>query len=348
MKYIPHITIIILNWNGWEDTVECLESLYQIDYSNYQIILVDNASEDASIERIKEYCEGKLHVKSEFIDYNFDNKPIAFYDFSEKELGTFIEKRDIDKLNSENEIIVIKNDDNYGFAGGNNVGIEFVLKNFKSDYILLLNNDTVVDKNFLAELVEIGQKNKKIGFLGPKTLFYENKERKDTISFAGGLLNLYNGTPKVLGYQEIDNGQYDQVNKVDYVEGSCILINKKIFEKIGFLDTSYFGYWEEADLCIRGYNAGYISVYVPKSKIWHKVSASFNSSIKLYYYSRNKIKFMKKNTNRIEYTSFLLYFFVYGFWFTNFYYFYSALKEKSGFDRNKNFIKGIFSGLTDY
>ena len=347
MKYIPHVTIIILNWNGWKDTAECLESLYQINYSNYQVILVDNASDDDSIKKIREYCEGKLHVKSEFFDYKLENKPIYFYDFSENEFKLFSETVDTDELNSQNNIVILKNNSNYGFAGGNNIGIEFALKNFKSDYILLLNNDTVVDENFLVELVKNGQ-DKKIGFLGPKTYYYENGGRKDVISFAGGFLNQYTGMPKVVGYQEIDNGQYDKVNRVDYVEGSCILINKEVLEEIGFLDTSYFAYWEEADLCKRGFEAGHESVYVPKSKIWHKVSTSFNDPIKLYYYSRNKIKFMRKNAGRIEYISFLLYFFVYGFWITNFCYFCTALKEKNGFEMNKNFIKGVFNGLVNY
>lgn len=347
-KNVPNVTIIILNWNGSEDTAECLESLYQINYLNYQVILVDNASSDDSIQRIKEYCEGKLHVKSEFFEYTPENKPIIFYDFCENEFESFSETVNTDKLASQNNIIILKNNSNYGFAGGNNVGIKFALKNFESDYILLLNNDTVVDRNFLAEMVKIGQKNKKIGFLGPKIYYYENEGRKDVISFAGGFLNQYTGIPKVLGYQEIDNCQYNRVNKVDYVEGSCILINKEVLEEIGFLDTSYFAYWEEADLCKRGLEEGYESVYVPKSKIWHKVSTSFNDPIKLYYYSRNKMKFMRKNTDRIEYISFLFYFFGYGFWITNFYYFNSALKEKNGFQMNKNFIKGVFRGLVNY
>jgi GT2 family glycosyltransferase len=347
MKHVPHVTIIIINWNNWKDTIECLESLYQIIYPNYQVILVDNASDDGSMEKIKKFCEGKLNIKSEFFDYKFDNKPIFFHCLLEKELKSF-KHENIDKLNYKKDILVIKNEDNYGFARGNNIGVEFALKNFKSDYILLLNNDTVVDKNFLTELVKIGQKNEKIGFLGPKTYYYDNGGRKDIISFAGGLLNLYKGMPKVLGYQEIDRGQCDVVSTVDYVEGSCILINKEIFEKIGFLDTSYFAYWEEADLCKRGFEIGYKSVYVPKSEIWHKVSTSFNNSSRLYYYSRNKIKFMKKNAGRSEYVSFLLYFFGYGFWITNCCYFYSALKEKEGFERNKSFIKGVFKGWICY
>ncbi len=345
-KYFPNVTIIILNWNGWKDTIECLESIYQINYSNYQVILVDNASSDDSIERVKEYCKGKLQVKSEF--FNYTHKPINFYNFSENEFKLFNEIIGNGKVTFPSSIIIIENDSNYGFAGGNNIGIKFALKNFKSDYILLLNNDTVVETNFLAELVKIGQKDRNTGFLGPKTYYYDYEGRKDVISFAGGFLNSYTGIPRVLGYQEMDNGQYNRINKVDYVEGSCILITKEVFEKIGFLDTNYFAYWEEADLCKRGFKAGYKSLYIPKSKVWHKVSTSFNSPIKLYYYSRNKIRFMKKNANMIEYISFLFYFFGYGFWITNFCYFCTALKERNGFEMNKNFIKGVFKGITNY
>ena len=70
------VAIIILNWNGWEDTIECLESLYQINYPNYNVILVDNASSDESLKKIKEYAEGKIKIESNFFDYNSDNKPI--------------------------------------------------------------------------------------------------------------------------------------------------------------------------------------------------------------------------------------------------------------------------------
>ncbi len=72
----PEVAVIILNWNGWEDTIECLESLYQINYPNYNVILVDNASEDNSIEKIREYCAGKLEIQSDFFEYDKQNKPL--------------------------------------------------------------------------------------------------------------------------------------------------------------------------------------------------------------------------------------------------------------------------------
>jgi GT2 family glycosyltransferase len=221
------------------------------------------------------------------------------------------------------------------------------IKNKSYDYILLLNDDTIVDRLFLSELLNVAQQSTDIGILGPMIYFYDYDGRKDVISFAGGLINKWICKSYHIASNSIDNGQYT-IRDVDYVEGSCILINKEVLEEIGFLDTSYFAYWEEADLCKRGFEAGHESVYVPKAKIWHKVSTSFNDPIKLYYYSRNKIKFMRKNAGRIEYISFLLYFFVYGFWITNFCYFCTALKEKNGFEMNKNFIKGVFNGLVNY
>ena len=85
MNY-PQVAIIILNWNGWKDTVECLESLYQIDYFNYNVIILDNASHDDSIEKIKEYCEGKLKVKSSFLKYVSKNKPIKVFEYKKEHI----------------------------------------------------------------------------------------------------------------------------------------------------------------------------------------------------------------------------------------------------------------------
>ena len=155
----PKVSIIILNWNGWKDTLECLESLYQINYPNYDVIVIDNGSEDESIKKIREYCKGKIETKSDFFEYSEDNKPIKIFEFKEEELET---KKTINNefssLSPNKRLILIKNHKNYGFAEGSNIGIRFALKSFNSDYILLLNNDTVVDKTFLTELVICGIK----------------------------------------------------------------------------------------------------------------------------------------------------------------------------------------------
>jgi len=279
----PTITIILINWNGWKDTIECLESLYQIKYRYYNVVLVDNASEDDSILKIKEYCKGNRQIESDFFNYNQSAKPIEIFEYNEEESEKGIIDEDYLALSTNKRLILIKNSKNYGFAEGNNVGMRYALKTLQSDYILLLNNDTVVAKDFLTEMINVGESNKKSGILGPKTYFYDFKGRKDVICFAGGSLNMKMGESQSLGFSEVDNGQHDDLREVKYVEGSCLLVKKEVIEKIGFLDTRYFAYWEETDFCIRGLNAGYKSIYVPTSKIWHKVSASFNNPIKIYY-----------------------------------------------------------------
>lgn len=162
---LPHISIIILNWNGWKDTIECLESLFQINYPNYDVIVVDNASNDNSVKKMKEYCLGKIKVESKFVNYTLNNKPIIILEYTNKDLekGTHSkEEESFLKIKSNKKMVLIINDKNYLFVVGNNIPLKYyVFKKLKTDYILLLNNDTVVEKNFLNELVEFGEKNKK-------------------------------------------------------------------------------------------------------------------------------------------------------------------------------------------
>lgn len=279
----PKVAIIILNWNGWKDTIECLESVYQINYSDYDIVLVDNNSTDESIKKIKSYADGKLEVESKFFNYNPNNKPIEISIFDEKP---------IPKTNKQT--ILIENKINYGFAEGNNIGINFALNYLKSDYILLLNNDTVVDKDFLKYLIDEGEKDEKIGLLGPKMYNYDYPNK---IWCAGSKINWKFARGVHIGINEEDNGQYDKKIYVDYINGSAILIKKEVIKNIGLLDKQFFLYFEESDLAIRASKRGYKSLYVPYAKIWHKISKSgggIKSEIGLYYITRNRWLFMKK------------------------------------------------------
>jgi GT2 family glycosyltransferase len=332
IKEEPPVSIIILNWNGWQDTIECLESVYQIDYSNYNVIVVDNASTDHSIKKIKEYCEGKIEVESKFFKYKNGNKPIKVIEHDEEELN--------EKFNKFKGLILLKNHKNYGFAEGNNKAIQYALKNLKNDYILLLNNDTVVDKEFLTQLVNIA-KNKKIGFVGPKTYYYEFNGGSNVIGFAGGILNRRKCQLNPVGKDELDEGQYDQSKKVDYVEGSCLLIKKEIIKEIGCFDSDYFTYWEEVDWCIRGIKADYISFYSPKAKIWHKTRASEVGASSIYYMIKNRFLFIKKNKKDVKIASSLIYFFGYYFWII----FGSVLIIHKSHEKCLALITGTFDGV---
>ena len=242
------VYIILLNWNGKEDTLECIESLKKIDYEDYKIIVVDNGSEDDSV----------LEIRKQYP-----------------------------------EIKIIENKKNLGFAGGNNVGIRYALEN-GADYVLLINNDTTVEKDFLRELVKVGELNKSNGLLGPKTNYHSEQNR---IWFAGGKVNWLKNKGTHLGLDEIDSRQYDEIKKVDYLTGCCLLIKKEVIEKIGILAEDYFLYYEDTDFSLRAKNVGYDCVYVPKAKIYHKVSRSTSpgSSSYIYYHVRNGLVMTKRN-----------------------------------------------------
>jgi GT2 family glycosyltransferase len=291
----PKVIIIILNWNGKNDTLECLESLKLTQYPNYEILLVDNGSTDQSVETIKKRYPG---------------------------------------------LDMIVNKANLGYAEGNNVGIRRALAK-NADYMLLLNNDTVVSPGFLDELIKVVEKDPAIGFAGPKVYYYDYNGRKDVINFAGGKVNLWNGRAYHLGWKKADAGQFDTIREVDYVDGSCLMVKKEVIEKIGLLDPVYFAYWEEADWCVRGHRAGYKLMYVPGSKIWHKISASGTGTAYSYYFARNQFIFMKKNAGKGKYQVFLLFYFFIELWLMIGY----ILVYKRDLERALSFFKGIADGI---
>ena len=334
------VAIIILNWNNWKDTIECLESVYQIEYPCYDIIVVDNASHDDSIERIEEYCKGRITPTSKFFKYSHKNKPIIVrkYTKNESEAGTQVAAEG-DKLASNRKLTIIMNDQNLGFAEGCNVGIRFA-KCESASFVLLLNDDTVVAPEFLGELIELAKLDPCYGFVGPKVYFYNYDGRNDVINSVGGRLTMRKGATRQIGFGKIDNGQFDEPLELDYVEGSCLLTRAEVIRDIGLLDPAYFAYWEETDWCIRGRNTGYKAIYAPKSKIWHKVAAS-NIGLKTEYYkTRNTFWFLKKHASRGQYVSFILYFFLF-----RLYSFTLFLLLNEDLEKLTYFLKGVFDGI---
>jgi GT2 family glycosyltransferase len=308
----PRVSIIILNWNGWKDTLECMESLRRIDYPSYDIIILDNGSKDDSIQKIKDYLAGSIAVEAKFLSYSLDNKPIRLLELSKSEADCAIAKDNGSaNLPFERKLILIKNDKNYGFAEGNNIGIRYSMRVLIPDYILLLNNDTVVDKAFLRELVDVAESDSAIGFAGPKVFYYNFQGRTDIISVAGIDLIMNKGHYHRIGELEIDAGQYEEVRVVDFIEGSCLLARSRTLQEVGLFNPRYFAYWEETDLCARGAEAGYKSIFVPKSRIWHKIGSSAPSTMRLYYMTRNRLWFMRQHANSRDLISFSAYFFTF-------------------------------------
>lgn len=337
----PNVSIIILNWNGWKDTIECLESLYQINYENFNVVVVDNCSKDDSIQKIKEYCQGDVTVESKFFTYNPSNKPIKIFEYDYEQLKSLGEvKNNLNSLPSNLKLILIKNNKNYGFAEGNNIAIQHALKTLKSNYVLLLNNDTVVDKDFLVEMINVAEANEKIGIVGSKTYFYE---KEHLIQLEGIKLNWFLGEINQINHKKEEHTEFD--NKIRYSDAICgcsMLIKEEVISKIGFLDPRYFLYFEDIDFSIRTKRSGYDIIYVPNSKIWHKMSVSTKKgSIKEYYWGRNLFRFMKCYSNKKQYYCFLLYFFLFKFWFINI----VNIFYRNNLNAVYCFFKGVINGL---
>ena len=313
----PKVAIIILNWNGWKDTIECLESVYQTEYSNYEVILVDNNSQDDSIQKIRDYCDGKIEVESDFFNYSSKNKPIECVEYTEKETVGDREERH-SRVLFNRRLVLIKNEKNHGFAEGNNIAIRHVLGVSNPDYILLLNNDVVTDKDFLNNLVDSAEKEESIGITGPKIYYYSYGSKTDIINFTGADIILWRGSEIRYGSNQPDGEEWNHARTVDKLEGSCMLIKRRVFEKIGLLDAKYFAYWEDTDFCMRAKKNGFRSIYVPDSKVWHKGSSSSKrkSGVYEYYMTRNMFWFIRKNATPYEFFLFLMYFFLFRFWIT--------------------------------
>lgn len=261
----PKVSIIILNWNGLKDTLECLESLKKINYSNFEIVVIDNGSKGDDAE-------------------------------------------EIDKLFGSN-IKVIRNKDNLGYAQGMNSAIKPIVELGRSKYILLLNNDTIVDPDFLNALVEMGEKDKKAGIIGSLELSYDDKNRIITIGCNFDNYLFIQRYP--CKYIDVESCNLEKYKGLDMVAGSSMMIKNELFEKIGLFDSDYFVYGEEFDFSLKAKRRGYKSVLCPDSKIWHKgeeTSGGRWSSFGRYYLTRNRLIFAKKNYSLFHYAIYLIYY----------------------------------------
>lgn len=193
------------------------------------------------------------------------------------------------KLKKIKNIDVVQSGRNGGFAYGNNIGIKYALTK-GCDQVLLLNNDTVVEPDFLDYLVQ-ENKNDTVGIVAPKILNYYNQEM---IWSAGGVLNwnLFVGYNRLCGKKD---QKLKEKSFMEFVNGCCMLIKKEVIDTIGYLPEEYFMYYEDLDYCIQ-VRKHFKIVYTSYSVIYHKVSVSsgLNSPFMLEWVNRSQLKFMRK------------------------------------------------------
>ena len=258
------VAIIVLNWNQQKLTLDTISSLFKIKHPSfdYHIVLVDNGSTDNSLDTFnQEYQNNSL-------------------------------------------VTILESGSNLGFVDGNNYGIHYALDK-KFDYILVLNNDVIVDSDFLQNIYQFHIDNPQYCLISPKIYFapghefhhdrYKKTELGKVIWFAGGHFDWNNVYGTNIGIDEVDHGQYDQVNdQIDFLSGCCLFIDSRIFSKISIFDSRYFMYLEDADICQRAKRAGFKIAYFPGAFIWHinaGSSAAGGGPLHDYFLTRNRLLF---------------------------------------------------------
>jgi GT2 family glycosyltransferase len=242
------VTAVVLNWNGKEDTLECLGSLSSQQGVALSTVVVDNGSTDDSVSAIRERFP---------------------------------------------ELRIIENQRNLGYSEGNNVGIRYALEE-RAEYILVINNDTVLDKSCLARLVVDLQDHSSAAAAAPKSLLYD---RPDCIYFAGGRIDSEGNTDHIGGGQP-DGPLYGESLDTQWLTGCAILFRASALESIGLFDPDYYLLCEDVDWSLRARRAGYSLRFVAAARLWHKVSSSFGEAWNpsyLYYYTRNYCLFIERN-----------------------------------------------------
>lgn len=281
------VSIVLVNFNGHIDTVECIESILKCECS-YHIYVVDNSNNDSSLQYICNWLDGRstiITTKYPPIVYPLQQKPI-FYNI--------VQESDLVDFHNKGSISLIKANKNLGFAAANNLAIKHILKHTDTHYVWLLNNDTIVPPDSLSQLVKfINEGASDIGIVGSKLLDYHNPQ---IIQGVGGKYNKWFGLVSEIGSGQIDKGQWDN-RKIDfdYVIGASMFLRTEFLKDTGLMNEEYFLYFEELDWAIRAKKRGWKMSFCSNSIVYHKMGASTrdkerkNSSLADFYIARNRI-----------------------------------------------------------
>jgi GT2 family glycosyltransferase len=243
--------IVVVHWQGMDDTHACLASLSTIVYPAVDAVVVVNGPGD------------------------FDDEWAG-------EAAPLVE--------------AVVSERNLGYGGGCNLGARMLLDR-GADFVLFLNNDTVVSPDILDDIAEVFAAEPEIGVAGPVVVYYDDPGR---VWFAGGTLNRTFGYTRHRGFRARDLPRTGAV--CDFISGSAIAVRREVLERTGGFDEAYFHYFEDTELCARASVLGFASYVVPAASVRHRVSASAGepgsnrlNRRQAYYFARNRWRFVRRN-----------------------------------------------------
>ena len=280
----PNVAIVAVNWNGWRDTVECLESVYQLDYPNYLMILVDNNSQDDSVAQIRAWAREREERGYVLAEYG---------EAAAKAGGEPAQEQSLEVTSPANRAVLIRNTVNSGPTGGGNLGIEYALRRKHSvDYVFLLDNDARVDRDTLTQLIDVSRV-EDAGIVGARILDLETgrvhyAERTTTLGFFF--------TPFVedgLWIPPAGDSSWRTCN----VNGGAMLVRRDVLMAVcaareDFLDSSLFSDGWEFEVCSFSSQLGYRTVGTSRGFVWHKGELRYRDPLnprRFYYSVRNHI-----------------------------------------------------------
>ena len=288
------VCIVLVNYNSHPDTIECLESVFKSHHENYQVVVVDNSDPANSVYHLEQWARGHTtSIQTLFPELVFplEKKPLYYRVLSEDEF-LLIEQRVSEK------VLFVRAKKNLGFAGGNNVAIRYFTRTNQFDFLWLLNNDTVIQKDTLSYLVECASRQlSAVGIMGGKLRQYYMRERLQAV---GGKYYKWFGKVKEVGRDDRDEGQWDREEfHLDYVIGASMFARKEFVQSIGPMEEDYFLYFEELDWALRGKEKGWKMAFCPNAIVYHKLGASTGSrkvvsEISDFYFVRNRILIARK------------------------------------------------------
>lgn len=273
MSELPSVHIVILNYKGWRDTLDCLESVFELDYPNSNVLVADNASPDASFAQIEAWRRDDPAIRRFIVDDATLDVPAP--------TGT--------------NLTLLKLGENRGFTGGNNAVLRRLLALRADGYVWLLNNDTIVERAALRELVGAARATPGVGAVGGTMLDYRTPE---VLQFAaGGEISAWTGMTRNAAPGAPRATAMALKPRFNFICGGCLLIPMDVLRDVGVFDERFFMYAEDADLCMRIAQAGGRLVYSPKAEVRHKGGATAvpKSPVSDFHNLRSSLLFVQKH-----------------------------------------------------